>query len=97
MARTAATEAERAGAAGRVFSAVATEIKSLSGETNKASGRIIEILSAIRESVVDTSADVRSAGLVLDQVASAASIVAFSASRLVLAEMARIWSMNPSI
>ncbi|WP_188660622.1 methyl-accepting chemotaxis protein [Sphingomonas metalli] len=76
LALNATIEAARAGDAGRGFAVVATEVKGLAGETNRASGRIIDILGDIRQAVEAASTDVNAVGDAVEEVASAAKVIA---------------------
>ena len=58
LALNASIEAARAGEAGRGFSVVATEISTLSSQTNNATGEINEIIETIVKSIEDMTASV---------------------------------------
>ena len=76
LALNATIEAARAGDAGRGFAVVAGEVKTLAGETNHASGRIIDILADIRAAIGAASSDVDAVDQVTAEVSRAAEVIA---------------------
>ncbi|MEH3100656.1 methyl-accepting chemotaxis protein [Sphingomonas adhaesiva] len=76
LALNATIEAARAGDAGRGFSVVAGEIKSLSGETGRASDRIRHLVAAIRDGVAETSRRLNGVNGAIGEVSAAASSIA---------------------
>jgi methyl-accepting chemotaxis protein len=80
LALNATIEAARAGEAGRGFAVVAGEVKSLSGEAARASSRIGNLISGIREGVADTSGKLRSVHDAISEVSAAAAAIAVTVS-----------------
>lgn len=69
-------EAARAGEAGRGFSVVAGEIKSLSAETGRASGRIRHLVAGIRDGVAETGQRLTGVNGAIGEVSAAATSIA---------------------
>lgn len=79
LALNATIEASRAGDAGRGFAVVANEVKSLAGETERASSRIVDLLTDVRESVTESLADARTVNDAVAEVSQAAVGIASDA------------------
>jgi methyl-accepting chemotaxis protein len=79
LALNATIEAARAGEAGRGFAVVAGEVKGLAGETERASSRIVEVLTDIRGSIAAATADTDLVGEAVLEVAQAADGIAADA------------------
>ncbi|MFD1786870.1 methyl-accepting chemotaxis protein [Sphingomonas floccifaciens] len=76
LALNATIEAARAGDAGRGFTVVAGEVKSLAADTRRISDTISDVLAGIRSGVADSVATLRSVNGAIGQVASAATGIA---------------------
>jgi methyl-accepting chemotaxis protein len=79
LALNATIEASRAGESGKGFAVVANEVKGLAGETERASGRIIDLLNDVRASVNAATADAKVVGEVVAEVSQAAAGIASDA------------------
>ncbi len=76
LALNATIEAARAGDAGRGFSVVANEVKTLAGQTNKATADIAERVQALRAASDETDTELQSVGHVIERLAEIASSIA---------------------
>lgn len=80
LALNATIEAARAGEAGRGFAVVAGEVKGLAGDTERASSRIVDVLSDIQVAIGAAASDADLAGEAVVEVAQAAGGIAADAA-----------------
>lgn len=80
LALNATIEAARAGDAGRGFAVVAGEVKGLAAETERASGRIVDILNDVRGSAEASSIDAQMVCDAVGEVSDAAAGIAAEAA-----------------
>jgi methyl-accepting chemotaxis protein len=76
LALNATIEAARAGEAGRGFAVVASEVKSLAGQTAKATEEIAGQVGAIQSAVADAAEAIEQVSGIIDEISSIASTVA---------------------
>jgi methyl-accepting chemotaxis protein len=76
LALNATIEAARAGAAGRGFAAVASEVKSLAGQTSKATEEIAGQVGAIQSAVADAAQAIEQVNGIVNEMSAIASTVA---------------------
>ena len=76
LALNATIEAARAGEAGRGFAVVANEVKTLAGQTNKATADIAERVEALQTASARTEAELSSVGEVVSRLAEIATAIA---------------------
>ena len=76
LALNATIEAARAGASGRGFAVVASEVKSLAGQTSKATEEIAAQVGAIQSAVADAAQAIEQVNGVIEEMSSIASAVA---------------------
>jgi methyl-accepting chemotaxis protein len=76
LALNATIEAARAGDAGRGFAVVASEVKSLAGQTAKATEEIAGQVGAIQSAVADAAQAIEQVNAIIDEISSIASTVA---------------------
>src|SRR6266545_18361 len=72
----AVTEAGRAGAAGKGFAVVASEVKSLAGQTSKATEEIAGQVGAIQSAVADAAEAIEQVNGIIEEMSAIASTVA---------------------
>jgi methyl-accepting chemotaxis protein len=76
LALNATIEAARAGEAGRGFAVVASEVKSLAGQTGKATEEIASQVGAIQSAVADAAQAIEQVNGIIDEISTIASTVA---------------------
>jgi methyl-accepting chemotaxis protein len=76
LALNATIEAARAGEAGRGFAVVASEVKSLAGQTAKATEEIASQVGAIQSAVADAAQAIEQVNGIIDEISTIASTVA---------------------
>jgi len=76
LALNATIEAARAGEAGRGFAVVASEVKSLAGQTAKATEEIASQVGAIQSAVADAAEAIEQVNGIIDEISAIASTVA---------------------
>jgi methyl-accepting chemotaxis protein len=76
LALNATIEAARAGAAGRGFAVVAAEVKSLAGQTSKATEEIAGQVGAIQSAVTDAAHAIEQVNAIIEEMSAIASAVA---------------------
>jgi methyl-accepting chemotaxis protein len=76
LALNATIEAARAGAAGRGFAVVASEVKSLAGQTSKATEEIAGQVGAIQSAVADAALAIGQVNAIIEEMSAIASTVA---------------------
>jgi methyl-accepting chemotaxis protein len=76
LALNATIEAARAGEAGRGFAVVASEVKSLAGQTAKATEEIAEQIGAIQSAAADSAQAIEQVNVIIQEMAAIASTVA---------------------
>ena len=76
LALNATIEAARAGAAGRGFAVVASEVKSLAGQTSKATEEIAGQVGAIQSAVADAAEAIEQVNGIIEEMSAIASTVA---------------------
>ncbi len=76
LALNATIEAARAGEAGRGFAVVASEVKSLAGQTAKATEEIASQVGAIQSAVADAAQAIEQVNAVIEEISTIASTVA---------------------
>jgi methyl-accepting chemotaxis protein len=76
LALNATIEAARAGEAGRGFAVVASEVKSLAGQTAKATEEIASQVGAIQSAVADAAEAIEQVNSIIDEISAIASTVA---------------------
>jgi methyl-accepting chemotaxis protein len=76
LALNATIEAARAGEAGRGFAVVASEVKSLAGQTAKATEEIAGQVGAIQSAVADAAEAIEQVNAIIDEISAIASTVA---------------------
>ena len=78
LALNATIEAARAGAAGRGFAVVASEVKSLAGQTSKATEEIAGQVGAIQSAVADAAQAIEQVNAIIEEISTIASTVAIT-------------------
>jgi methyl-accepting chemotaxis protein len=76
LALNATIEAARAGEAGRGFAVVASEVKSLAGQTGKATEEIAGQVGAIQSAVADAAQAIEQVNAIIDEISTISSTVA---------------------
>ena len=76
LALNATIEAARAGAAGRGFAVVASEVKSLAGQTSKATEEIAHQVGAIQSAVADAAQAIEQVNAIIEEMSAIAATVA---------------------
>ena len=76
LALNATIEAARAGAAGKGFAVVASEVKSLAGQTSKATEEIAAQVGAIQSAVADAAQAIEQVNGIIEEMSAIASAVA---------------------
>ena len=76
LALNATIEAARAGAAGRGFAVVAAEVKSLAGQTSRATEEIAAQVGAIQSAVADAAQAIEQVNAIIEEMSAIAAIVA---------------------
>jgi methyl-accepting chemotaxis protein len=78
LALNATIEAARAGEAGRGFAVVASEVKSLAGQTARATAEIAEQIGAIQSAAVDSAQAISQVNAIITEMSAIASTVAIT-------------------
>jgi methyl-accepting chemotaxis protein len=78
LALNATIEAARAGEAGRGFAVVASEVKSLAGQTARATAEIAEQIGAIQSAAVDSAQAIEQVNTIITEMSAIASTVAIT-------------------